>query len=43
MNIHKGHKVISIDDEETIKKENININKEFEENYQKVASLKNRK
>jgi len=42
MNIHKGHKVISIDDEETIKKENININKEFEDNSQKVSILKDK-
>ena len=42
LNLHKGHKVIPIIDEETIKKENININKKFEENSQKVTNLKNK-
>ena len=44
LNLHKGHKVIPITDEETIKKENININinKEFEENSQKVINLKDK-
>ena len=42
LNFHKGHKVIPITDEETIKKENININKEFEENSQKVSKLKDK-
>jgi len=42
LNLHKGHKVIPINDEETIKKENININKEFVENSQKVINLKDK-
>ena len=45
LNLHKGHKVIPISEEEAIKKENININrstKEFEENKQKVENLKNK-
>jgi len=45
LNLHKGHKVIPLTDEETIKKENININnstKEFEENIQKVGNLKDK-
>ena len=42
LNLHKGHKVLPITDEETIKKENININKEFEENSQKVINLKDK-
>ncbi len=35
LNLHNGHKVISINDEENIKKHNININnstKQFDEN-----------
>jgi len=42
LNLHKGHKVIPITDEEKIKKENININKQFEENTQKVTNLKDK-
>ena len=44
LNLHKGHKIIPIDDEEAIKKENININttKEFEENIKIVENLKNK-
>jgi len=45
LNLHKGHKIIPITDEEAIKKENIDINnstKEFEENKQKVENLKNK-
>ena len=44
-NLHKGHKVIPITDEETIKKENLDINnstKEFEENTKKVENLKDK-
>ena len=43
LNLHKGHKVIPITDEETIKKENLDINnstKEFEENTKKIETLK---
>ena len=45
LNLHKGHKVIPITDEEIIKKENLDINnstKEFEENTKKVGDLKNK-
>ena len=45
LNLHKGHKVIPISEEEAIKKENININtstKDFKENKQKVENLKNK-
>jgi len=42
LNFHKGHKVIPITDEETIKKESITINKEFEENSKKVINLKDK-
>ena len=42
LNLHKGHKVIPINDEETIKKENININKEFKKNSKKVINLKDK-
>jgi len=45
LNLHKGHKVIPITDEETIKKENLDINnstKELEENTQKITNLKDK-
>ena len=45
LNLHKGHKVIPITDEETIKKENLDLNnstKEFEKNSKKVGNLKNK-
>ena len=43
LNLHKGHKVIQIKDEETLKKENININdyiKEFDESAKNVMNIK---
>ena len=43
-NQHTDHKVLKIDDEESLKKENITIensNKEFDENIQKLTNLKN--
>ena len=43
-NQHSNHKVLKIDDEESLKKENITIensNKEFDENIQKLTNLKN--
>ena len=45
MNLHKGHKVIPIEDEETLKKENININdyiKEFDESAKSVMNIKDK-
>ena len=42
-NLHNGHKVIPIEDEETLKKENININdyiKEFVESSKNVITIK---
>ena len=45
LNIHKGHKVIPITDEEIIKNKNLDINissKEFEKNIQKVGNLKDK-
>ena len=45
MNKHNGHKVIPIEDEETLKKENISINdyvKEFDINAQNVINIKNK-
>jgi len=45
LNLHKGHKVIPITDEEAIKKENLDLNnstKEFEENSKKVGNLKSK-
>ena len=41
--MHKDHKVLEIEDEENLKKENITINdssKEFDENIQKLNNLK---
>ena len=43
MDLHKGHKVIPIEDEEFLKKENISINnyiKEFDSGAKKVSNLK---
>ena len=43
MNLHKGHKVIPINDEETLKKENIIINdyiKDFDTCSQNVIIIK---
>ena len=43
MDLHKGHKVIPIEDEESLKKENISINdyiKEFDSGAKKVSNLK---
>ena len=43
LNLHNGHKVIEIEDEETLKKENININdyiKEFDESAKNVINIK---
>ena len=45
MNLHNGHKVIPIEDEETLKKENISIDdniKEFDLCAQKVIEIKNK-
>ena len=45
LNLHNGHKVIPINDEETLKKENLIINdyiKEFDIKYQNVKNIKNR-
>ena len=45
MNLHNGHKVISINDEETLKKENLSINnyiKDYDIHEQKVEKLKNK-
>ena len=43
--MHNGHKVIEIEDEETLKKENININdyiKEFDESAKNVINIKDK-
>ena len=45
MNKHNGHKVIPIEDEETLKKENISINdyiKEFDISAQNIINIKNK-
>ena len=45
LNLHNGHKVIQIEDEETLKKENININdyiKEFDESAKNVINIKDK-
>ena len=45
MNKHNGHKVIPIEDEETLKKENVSINdyiKEFDINAQNIINIKNK-
>ena len=44
-NIHSGHKIIDIADEESLKKENISIkdsNKDLDENKNKLEELKNK-
>ena len=44
-NMHNGHKVIEIEDEETLKKENINIKdyiKEFDESAKNVITIKDK-
>ena len=43
MNLHNGHKVVPITDEDSLKKENIEIQsstKEFNDNIQKISELK---
>ena len=45
MNIHKGHKVIPIDDEENLKKENLSINdyiKDYDSMAQNTENIKNK-
>ena len=45
MNLHKGHKVIQINDEEALKKENISVNdfiKDFDTSAQNVTNIKNK-
>ena len=45
MNLHKSHKIIPINDEETLKKENISINeyiKDLDLCYQNVINIKNK-
>ena len=45
MDLHKEHKVIQIKDEETLKKEKININdyiKDFDESAKKVTNIKDK-
>ena len=44
MNLHEKHKIIRLDDEETLQKENLTINKStkgFDDNLQKLTNLKN--
>ena len=44
MNLHQNHKILRIDDEESLKKENITIEattKNFGNNIQKLNNLKN--
>ena len=44
LNAHKNHKILRIEDEEALKKENISIEdslKDFEENKNKIEKLKN--
>ena len=44
MELHKNRKIIKIEDEEALKKENFTINKsvkEFDDNIQKLIKLKN--
>ena len=44
MELHKNHKILMIEDEEALKKENLTINKstkEFDDNMQKLTKLKN--
>ena len=43
LNLHNGHKVIPIEDEETLKKENFNINdyiKDFDESNKNAINIK---
>ena len=43
LNLHNNHKVVQIEDEETLKKENINIKnyiKEFDESAKNVINIK---
>ena len=45
LNLHNNHKLIPIDDEESLKKENITIENsiiEFNEHYEKINILKNK-
>ena len=45
LNLHNGHKLLPINDEEALKKENISIEsytKEFDENSKKINDLKNK-
>ena len=45
LNLHNGHKVIEIEDQETLKKENININeyiKDFDESAKNVKNIKDK-
>ena len=45
MNLHKGHKVIPIVDEESLKKENLSLNdyiKDFDECYKNVINIKDK-
>ena len=45
MNLHKGHKVIPINDEETLKKENLSIKdyiKDFDVYPQNVENIKDK-
>ena len=44
-NLHPGHKIIEINDEEALKRENINfdaLSKKFNENNQKIINLKDK-
>ena len=41
MNLHKGHKAIPIEDEEALKKKNININDYIKEFYNTTKSVIN--
>ncbi len=45
MNLHNGHKVLALNDEESLKKENITIEnstKEFNDDIQKISDIKNK-
>ena len=45
MNLHNGHKVVQIDDEETLKKENISINdylKDFDVCAKNITIIKDK-
>ena len=44
MSLHQNHKILKIEDEENLKKQNLTINtstKDFDDNIQKLANLKN--